>query len=191
MDRDISEIGSKLTVTLERVKEIESSTHIPKYRHPVFSYKGDTRKIKNLSNRTNFLCASDESTLSNIKLKVDEHLQNQQNIKEYQYFNSEWLIENDKLYLVKINMLVKSSDGQKNIIDIYSDISEQDKLFAFWFSDTVPFGLGNIWQQYFSHPRKNDIYETQINFTIKNGEVVKSEEIDNIKLYEKKIYVEE
>jgi len=191
MERPLEKIGATLKVTPEKIKELESTTRIPKYRHPLFIYKNNTRKIKNIGSCKNFLCAKDQSQISELQKKVDAYLKNQKEIENYQYFNTEFLIEDRNIYVVKINMLITYKNEDRNIIDVYSNIFNENNTLASWFTDKVAFGLGKVWQQYLSHPKKNDIYESQINFQIENGKIISQEMIDNTKIYERKIYIEE
>ena len=81
----------------------------------------------------------------------------------------------------------------EQVIDIYSELFEEDKTFAYWFTDKIPFGKGELWVQGI-HPHKTNIFASEIKFEVKKGNVISKKEIDNTKLYKKstlKMYLEE
>jgi len=184
-DREVEEIPKKLTVSAEQVKKIEHN--IPWYnrgKHKV-TFDGKTQTIKGLKFAINFLGHTHEEDIKQIAQKLIDIMKDKPDIQSWNYLNASWLIEDDKLYLTNVYLGCTYTNGDKKVIDIYSELFEEEKTLAYWYSDSIPFGQGELWVQGM-HPHKTDIYASEIKFEIEKGIVVSKEEVDNTKLYKKR-----
>ena len=192
-DRTLKEIGKELTITPEQVKKIENS--IPWHnrgKHKV-TFDGKTQTIKGLKFAINFLGHTGEEDIIPVAQKLLDIMKAKSEIKSWKYLNASWLIENNKIYLTNVYLGCIYHNEDEQVIDIYSELFEEDKTFAYWFTDKIPFGKGELWVQGI-HPHKTDIFASEIKFEVKKGNVISKKEIDNTKLYKKstlKMYLEE
>ncbi len=192
-DRTLEEIGKELTITPEQVKKIENS--IPWHnrgKHKV-TFDGKIQTIKGLKFAINFLGHTGEEDIIPVAQKLLDIMKAKSEIKSWKYLNASWLIENNKIYLTNVYLGCIYTNQDEQVIDIYPELFKEDKTFAYWFTDKIEFGLGEIWKQSI-HNHVNSKYERGIIFEFEKGNVISKKEIDNTKLYKKstlKMYLEE
>jgi hypothetical protein len=107
-----------------------------------------------------------------------------------------WKIENNKLYLVQIRNACYPTDSEYVGISIhagadtigkeYADLKslfpdrfENGKVLADWVSTTMISPLGNL--LFYIHDGFESIFERELEFTLKNGNLINTQEYDNSK----------
>lgn len=100
------------------------------------------------------------------------------------YLNATWMIEDNKLYLIEINILCVK-DNKETVINRIVEILDTDKVEADWVNKVIYFGIGALW--FMTKSIETSKFEQEMQLTIKNGILEKEELVDNTKLYEKNI----
>ena len=95
-------------------------------------------------------------------------------------YTGNWIIENDKLYLVGFHgwVLETSGDNHKfHAVDMNYLFPGQEKVFAEWFTGEIRIPHGEMLQYY--HMGYASVYEKELYLEFKNGCLVGQREIEN------------